>query len=243
MFKKLNILIVSTSFSLVFTGPVAAEKAEEDFFTWTGITISGDLPTTNPNLKNFKYTLTAQGRFGDDSSRFSQALIRPGIGYAINKKTTIWLGYDWLPTSRPYALKSPFNEHRIWQQLLLEDKYSFGTAISRTRFEQRFFDIPGSTDISHRYRQMFKLSIPVPFASPNVSFVVWDEVFVNLQNALDAGVRSGFDQNWGFVGIGYRFNKHTVVETGYQNQYINRPHSPRKNQMNHILSINLFLNF
>ncbi len=227
----------------MLTGPVAAEEVEEDFSTWTGIAISGDLPTTNPNLNNLKYMLVAQGRFGDNSSRFTQSLIRPGIGYAINKKATVWLGYDWVPTSRPFALRHPFNEHRIWQQLSLKDKYSIGTVVSRTRFEQRFFDIPGSTDVSHRYRQMFKLSVPMPFVSPNVSFVVWDEVFVNLQNATDAGVRSGFDQNWAFAGIGYRLNKSATVEIGYQNQYINRPKNPRPDLMNHILSVNMFLNF
>ena len=242
MFKKLNIFIVSTLLSLIIASPVVAEKAVEDFHTWAGIGISGDLPETKPMLKNFKYMLFAQGRFGDDASRFTQSLIRPGIGYVVNEKTTIWVGYDWVPTSRPLALSRPFNEHRSWQQLSLKDSYTIGAVSSRTRFEQRFFDIPGSTDVSHRYRQMFKLSVPMPFVSPNVSFVFWNEIFVNLQNATDAGVRRGLDQNWVFAGLGYRFSKTTMMEIGYQNQYINRQSSPRPDQMNHILSVNMFLN-
>ncbi|WP_218141658.1 DUF2490 domain-containing protein [Nitrosomonas sp. Nm51] len=50
---------------------------------------------------------------------------------------------------------------RIWQQLLWSDKFSFGNPQSRTRLEQRFFNIPGSTDVQHCFRQLFKLGIPI----------------------------------------------------------------------------------
>ena len=73
---------------------------------------------------------------------------------------------------------------------------------------------------------------------------LWLTAFVgaNLFQASFSGFYplAKFLKNWGFAGIGYRFNKHTVVETGYQNQYINRPHNLRRNQMNHILSMNMF---
>jgi Protein of unknown function (DUF2490) len=242
MFSKLNTLIASIALSLILTSPVAAEKKVEDFHTWAGIEMIGDLSGINPNFKNFKYKLFAQGRFGDNSTRFTQALIRPGIGYAINKKITVWLGYDWVPTSRPLALRHSFNDHRIWQQLSLKDNYSFGTAISRTRLEQRFFDIPGSTDVAYRYRQLFKLSTPMPSVSPKVSFVMWNELFVDL-NATDAGIKSGLNQNWAFAGIGYHLNKQITVEIGYLNQYINRPKNPRPDQMFHVLSVTMLLNF
>lgn len=232
-------LIASIALGLILTAAVSAGDEVEDFNTWTGIEMTGDMSRINPNLK---YKLFAQGRFGDNSTRFTQALIRPGIGYAINEKITAWLGYDWVPTSRPLALKHPFNDHRIWQQLSLRDNYSFGTVISRTRLEQRFFDIPGSSDVAYRYRQMFKLSTPMHSVSPKVSFVIWNEIFVDL-NSTDAGIRSGLNQNWVFAGIGYRLNQKTTVEVGYLNQYINRPQSPRPDQMNHVLSVTMLVNF
>jgi uncharacterized protein DUF2490 len=238
----LNTLIASTVLSLILTGPLAAEKQVEDFHTWAGMEITGDLSSITPNLRNFRYKLFTQGRFGDYSSRFTQGLIRPGIGYALNEKTTVWLGYDWVPTSRPLALRHPFNDHRVWQQLSLKDQYSFGTVISRTRLEQRFFDIPGSTDVAHRYRQMFKLSAPMPSISPKISFVVWNEIFVDL-NTTDVGIKSGLNQNWAFAGIGYHLNNKTTVEIGYLNQYLNRPRNPRPDQMHHVLSVNMLLNF
>ncbi len=236
------LLLASTGFGAILAAPVAAEKRVEEFHSWAGVEITGQLFRNNPNLKNFRYKLFAQGRFGDNSSRFTQGLIRPGVGYAMNKKTTVWLGYDWVPTSRPLALKHPFNDHRIWQQLSLKDQYSFGTAISRTRLEQRFFDIPGSSDVTYRYRQMFKLSVPMPSVSPKVSFVVWNEIFVDL-NTTDAGIKKGLNQNWAFAGIGYHLDKQTIVEIGYLNQYLNRPKNPRPDQMHHVLSVNMLLNF
>lgn len=242
MFKKPDTLIVLTLFGLVLAAPALADKTVEDFHTWAGMEMTGDLSSLNPNYKNFRYKLFAQGRFGDNSTRFTQALIRPGIGYAINEKITVWVGYDWVPTSRPLALKRPFNNHRIWQQLSLKDNYFFGTVISRTRLEQHFFDIPGSTDVAHRYRQMFKLSTPMPAVSEKVSFVIWNEIFVNL-NTTDVGIKSGLSQNWAFAGIGYRLSKQKTVEIGYINQYINRPQNPRPDQMHHVLAVTMLMNF
>ena len=238
MFKKLNILIISSLFALILSGPVAADQVD-DFQTWGNITATGTLSSINPKLK---WWLEGQGRFGNDSSRFSQGIIRPGVGYALNEKTSVWLGYAWIPTSRPFAAQSPFNEHRIWQQLLWANTYSFGTITSRTRMEQRFFDIQGSTDVAHRFRQMFKLSVPMPMVSPNASFVVLDEIFVNL-NDIDTGARAGYNQNRVFAGFAYKFNKVTTGEIGYLNQHFNRPGTPRPDQMQHILAVNLFLNY
>lgn len=241
MFIKLNTFIISIALSMLFAYKVTAENMAEDFHTWVGIEMTGDLSKISPNFKNFKYKLFSQGRFGDHSTRFTQALIRPGIGYTINEKTTAWLGYDWVPTSRPLTFR-PFNDHRIWQQLSFKDNYSFGTVVSRTRFEQRFIDIPGTSDVAHRYRQLFKISTPLSFVSPKISFVIWNEIFVDL-NATDAGINSGLNQNWAFAGIGYHLNKQTIVEIGYLNQYINRSQNTRPDQLFHVLSVSMLLNF
>jgi len=234
-------LLVTVTVCLITTSLVCAENATEDFYTWAGFEMTGGLPANNPYLKNFRYKLFMQGRFGDDSTRFTQGLIRSGVGYAFSEKVTAWLGYDWIPTSRPLALQ-PFNDHAIWQQLSLRDNYSFITVISRTRFEQHFFDIPGSSDAAYLFRQMFKFSMPMPFVSPRVGFVVWNEIFANL-NSTDAGTRSGFNQNRAFAGVSYPINKNQSLEVGYMNQYINRPHNPRPDQMLHVLSVTLLLNF
>ncbi|HNP52659.1 MAG TPA: DUF2490 domain-containing protein, partial [Nitrosomonas nitrosa] len=240
-FRSINALIVSAVINLIVMNMVLADSTAEDFYTWAGFEMTGGMPANNPYLRNFRYKLFMQGRFGDSSSRFTQGLIRSGAGYAFSDKVTAWLGYDWVSTGRPLALRL-FNDHAVWQQLSLKDNYSFGTAISRTRFEQHFFDIPGSADVAHFFRQMFKLSTPVHFVLPNTSLVIWNEIFANL-NSTDAGIRSGFNQNRAFAGIGYDINKHLLLEIGYMNQYIHRRNNPRPDLMLHVLSVTMLLNF
>ena len=227
----------------------AADDVKEDFFTWAGFEMTTGIPAAHPALENFRFKLFMQGRFGDNSSHFSQGLIRTGAGYVVNEKMTVWLGYDWVPTSRPIALRHPFNDHALWQQLSLQERFPFGTVISRTRFEQHFFDIPGSTDTAQLFRQMLKLTAPLPQSlnrlnplSANLSLIVWNEIFANM-NSTDAGTRSGFNQNRAFVGIGYPISKTKLLEIGYMNQYINRPHNARPDQMLHVLSVTLLMNF
>lgn len=240
MLKKISILMLFAVMPIIMNGSVSAATAyDEDFQTWGNITARGNFES----LGNSKilWWLEGQGRFGADATRFSQGIIRPGIGYALTEKTSVWLGYAWVPTSLPFAKSHPFNEHRIWQQLLWSDRFSFGTLQSRTRFEQRFFDIPGSTDVHNRFRQLFKLGIPIA-EIPNLSFVVANEIFMNF-NDVDMGFQSGFDQNRLFGGFAYRFSPMVTTEIGYMNQYLNRRNSSRNDSMQHILSVNLFLNF
>jgi hypothetical protein len=218
---------------------VTAAEVSEDFQTWGNITATGNFGPFNPEWKNFKYWLEGQGRFGDDTSRFSQSVIRLGLGYAINNKTSIWTGFAWAPTSKPFT-QNPFNEYRMWQQLLWSDTYSFASAALRFRIEERFFDIAHSDDVAFRFRQLAKLTLPIPFAPPAFSFVLTNEIFVHLNNT-DQGLKRGFDQNRAFAGIGYRFNPETVMEVGYMNQYIGK--HKQADQMQHILSINLYFNF
>lgn len=233
--KKITIsyaLMVVVTLSLI---GAAQAQTQEDFQAWGNITATGSLGFVNPNLKPFKYWLEGQGRFGLDTSIFSQGILRTGLGYQLNDQSSIWLGYAWITTDAPFS-RSAFDEHRIWQQFLWNTKFSFGTFTSRSRLEQRF--MPTGSQVGWRFRQMFKVSVPMPFA-PAFSFVVSDEYFANL-NKTNYGADDGFDQNRVFGGIGYNFNKNIKTEIGYINQYI-RKAGP--DLMDNILSVNLYLNY
>lgn len=250
MFKKINISILLAALGLLISNAAVAERVDEDFQTWGNITALGSFAPLNPNnpeLKKFRYWIEGQGRFGNDSSQFTQSLIRPGLGYAVTDKLTVWLGYAWAPTAQPLSGAHPYDEHRIWQQALWADNFSFGRLTWRSRFEQRFFDHmvpdPGPNAVAHRFRQLIKLAVPMPFISPNLSFVVQDELFINMTTPHAGWITNGFDQNRGFVGLAYKWNQVATTEIGYMNQYINRPHNLRADQMMHILGVNLFLNF
>ncbi|MEO6421929.1 MAG: DUF2490 domain-containing protein [Candidatus Nitrotoga sp.] len=238
MLNKLNMSRALTISGLLLSGPVIATNDINDFQTWGTATAVGSLENVNPALKKFKYWAEFQGRFGDDTSRFSQAIIRPGVGYEINNTTSVWAGYALIPTAEPFS-KTTFNERRFWQQLLWNNKFSFGSLTSRSRLEERLAPRLGD-DTSLRFRQMFKISVPLT-AAPAYSIVASEEYFLNLNNN-DWGPRKGFDQNRAFIGIGYNFNKEIKSEIGYMNQYINRPLTS-VNRNDHILSINFYFNY
>ena len=238
MFHKINTSMTLTLSGLLLYCPVIAAKDINDFHTWGTATAVGSLENVNPALKNFKYWAEFQGRFGDDTSRLSQAIIRPGIGYALNNTTSVWMGYALVHTAEPFS-KTTFNERRFWQQLLWSDNFTFGSVSSRSRLEERLAPRLGD-DTAMRFRQMFKISVPLT-AAPAYSVVASDEYFLNLNNN-DWGPRRGFNQNRAFIGLGHNFNKGINYEIGYMNQYIKRNLTPI-NQNNHILSINFYFNY
>lgn len=228
---------------LLLSGSVAAQQFEEDvqdFATWGAITSTGNfgfINPDNPTLAKLKWWAEGQGRFADDASKFSQAIVRPGIGYQITDTTSVWVGYTWAPTTTPYV-RNTFDEHRAWQQLLWTDKFSWGRLTSRSRLEERFVPSHIGNDMGARYRYLIKASIPLSFA-PGFSYIIQDEAFVSL-NETDWVPRRGFDQNRFFTGLGYAFNKNISAEVGYMNQYIIRRGA---NYMGHNLVVNLFLNY
>jgi hypothetical protein len=255
MLKKSIATVLLALFGVALSGPAAAQQFADDatdFQTWGNITATGNFGFVNPDnqfLSKLKWWAEGQGRFGDDSSKFSQAIVRPGVGYQLTPTTSIWVGYAWTPTTTPYV-KNTYDEHRVWQQVLWSDKFSWGRLTARSRLEERFVPShigtasnpgdpsPANSTMAARYRQLIKASIPLSFA-PGFSYIIQDEAFVSL-NDTDWVPRRGFDQNRFFTGIGYAFNKNITGEVGYMNQYIIRRGS---NLMDHILSVNLFLNY
>ncbi len=96
MFKKISIFIALVTLNLTFNEPVTAGRTVEDFQVWGNITALGNfgfVNPDNPDLKKFRWWMEGQGRFGNDASQFTQAIIRPGLGYAITDKIIIWAGY------------------------------------------------------------------------------------------------------------------------------------------------------
>ncbi len=211
------------------------ENRQQDFQTWGNVTAIKPLDTLDSRLKNIKLWLEGQGRFGEDTSALSQAILRSGLGYALHDHLSLWLGYAWIPNEPPHA--DTFDEHRIWQQLIWSDSFFQGQVMLRSRLEQRF-DERGD-DVGWRFRQFLKYYRPFKQA-PKLSWVVWNEVFIDL-NQPDWKSDQGFDQNRAFLGLGWQIDKHTRTELGYINQYIRKPAT--QDAMNHILSLNLFLNY
>ncbi|MBA2649523.1 MAG: DUF2490 domain-containing protein [Legionella sp.] len=208
---------------------------QRDFQTWTNITITGNINKKTPVLKRVKYWLENQERFGDDSTRITQSLLRQALGYEIKSNISLWVGYAWIHTGFPNTTK-PFTEDRVWEQLLWSTKIKEIKVTNRTRMEQRFLENNGK--VAYRARQLVKLAIPVT-CFPKFSLIGSDEIFWHKNDFIGKNGK-GFDQNRFFAGIGYELNKKATVETGYMNQYIRRFGVP--NFLANILQVNLVVN-
>jgi len=234
--------VAATGLLCLLAPDPAAAGAREDFRIWGNVTSIANLGRLDPRLDKWRWWMEGQGRWRDGGDALDQGLVRTGVGYALTDRASVWLGYAYIPTF-PEARRT-INEHRIWQQLTLTDSAPFGDLTSRSRLEQRF--IQNIDPVEWRFREFIRFSRPIAEGSP-FSFIVWDEVFVRL-NATTPTVRAGFDQNRGFAGIGYSFDKHARLEVGYLNQLIQtfvqtRTRRATDLRMNHILSMSLFLNF
>ena len=219
----------------VFIWPKNAECAlERDFQSWFNITAIGKTHSDDKIIGRVRYWLEGQQRFGDDSSRFTQTIFRPGLGYALTDNLSMWLGYAWIYTGIPFT-PNPFEEDRIWQQLLWTKTNRYLTFTSRTRIEQRFLENNPKT--AYRFRQLIKISVPLKQYA-NFSFVTSDELFLHKNNFVGTN-SSGFDQNRFFIGLGYKINPKATTEIGYMNQYIRRFGVP--NFLTNIVSINFLL--
>ena len=178
-------------------------------------------------------------RYRDSGQELNQMLIRPGIGYALTDHSTVFVGYAHVTNYPPVG--ELIMENRIWQQYQWSGPTPLGAFTTRSRLEERWQD--NGSDTGLRFRELLKFNWPFWF-HPAASFVVANELFVNLNNA-DWGAptaKQGLDQNRGFVGIGYRWTPIILTEFGYMNQYINTAPGTR-DRMNNILSLNMYLDF
>ncbi|KTD46642.1 hypothetical protein Lrub_1564 [Legionella rubrilucens] len=225
--------IISSLFIGLMVGQAMAALPTHDMQVWANLTANGPLSSKTPKIK---YWLEAQPRFGEDVSRLSQVLLRPGLGYALTPTTSIWAGYAWIYTTLPFASPS-FDENRTWQQLLWSRKFNTVRLVSRTRLEQRF--IQQNIHVAWRLRQFFKAEIPLP-KQPAFTGIVSNEVFIHL-NDFNRNNNQGFDQNRFFVGVGKELTRHVKAEAGYLNQTIRRVNSA--DYSGNYLSLNVLCNF
>lgn len=174
-------------------------------------------------------------RFGNDMSDIHQLLIRPALGYQITPGVSLWQGYAWITNYEPRFT----DEHRLYQQLSYRKKFEGWNIFSRTRTEQRF--IRDARGISWRAREFLRMNVSLDDRK-QWSFVLYDEIFVSLNAALN-GPRSGFDQNRLFIGLNRKINRYVSMDIGYQNQSINTPGPRAVDVMNHILLIQWFIDW
>jgi hypothetical protein len=221
-------------FSSTFV-PVFAEQVTDDFQAWQIGTIRGSISKRilyYLDVQNNEVDLTSkQGQYNGKTHE-GQLLVRPALGFRINKHISLWQGYGWTPSFQPQFR----NENQIWEQVVLEKQFKHLQIANRTRLEiRRIADADGT---ALRLRNQLRLAIPL--GRTQWSLVAYDEPFFNL-NTVGNGPRSGFNQNWLFTGINRRINKHFNMELGYLNNYV-RNFAPVPDRMNHVIMAGFNMN-
>lgn len=189
--------------------PAVAHAAEEDGNIWLAQTANVDLGD------GAVLWLEAQERFTNDASRLGQFLVRPAIGYKLDKTTTVFLGYAYVMTDPVGPVRT--NEHRMFQQLSFRvagDGKGL-TVTGRTRLEQRWLE--EQTGTAWRLRQQLRATAPL---SGKVRAVVWTEPFIGLNQT--GFQRSGLGLWRNFAGVAVPLGQRFTLEPGYLNQYVVR---------------------
>lgn len=174
------------------------------------------------------YSLQLETRFIFDNNILRRVLLRPSIGYKINKNLSLQVGY----TSEPSLTseKKFFYNHNIFEGItmqVLPKRLNL-----RLRAEQRWSQL--GTGMAHRLRARLQLTLPTHFKK--INFIISDEVFFNA-NHPDWVSNKKLSENRAILGFGYNLSKKTKFRISYMNQ-INFNSS--SNTINHIIIFSLF---
>jgi hypothetical protein len=202
-----QLALVAAGFSLTTLVTAAASAVtESESQVWTAMVMTAKLgdpkSPSGPSLWLDEHYREGPGR--------SVFIVRPALGFRFSKVVSGWLGYAWVPTLQDDA--PTLNEHRIWQQAIVQDKVGAFTLQARPRVEQRFRSDDGDVGARGRLflRGMWRFVEDVP-----LDLVLWDEIFVAF-NDTAWGQSGGFDQNRAFVGPAVTIDE-LRLEAGYLN--------------------------
>jgi hypothetical protein len=183
---------------------------------------------------------------------WQQSLMRIGVDY-FTDEAQYTLGYGWI-RSFPYGeqpIDITYNEHRIWQQVVLKNKVGRVEVNHRYRLEQRFLEqwkhLPNDSyelngfAFRNRFRYKVMLTLPITrkeMLDNTLFFSVYDEPFLGFGKGIGKNI---LDQNRLYMALGWRFNKDVNIQLGYLNQFIVKSDGV-KAERNHTLQIGLTYN-
>ncbi|MFK7775150.1 MAG: DUF2490 domain-containing protein [Saprospiraceae bacterium] len=144
-----------------------------------------------------------------------QLLLRTGLNYHLSSSSSVTLGYAFIPSYvyESEQSKPEVTEHRIFQQLIMNNKIGRIKFEHRYRIEQRWVNDDYRNRL--RYRLMAFIPINKPVIEEGTFFVgIYDEVFMNTKQTF-------FDRNRLYFALGYQIKKSLQVQVGYLNQRVN----------------------
>ena len=220
MKKKLNM----AALIMVLMLPLSFQAQESDLGNWL-IYIGNKKLNSKWNIHN-----EVQYRNYNAVGDLEQLLLRTGLGYNINEKNNVLLGYGYILSENYIGdtdEKISINEHRIFQQFTTKQSVGKVGLSHRYRFEQRFVE----DDFKMRFRYFLGIKIPLQYKEDgdNPLYVsAYNEIFLNTESSV-------FDRNRVYGGLGYTFSKQLRLELGYMNQFFE---TSGRDQINIIAFVN-----
>jgi hypothetical protein len=153
----------------------------------------------------------AQCRTYDFAGDLDQLLLRTAVTYNLkgNSSQQISQGYGYV-RSEPYISgteqKRVTEEHRLYQQLLLKQRYGRLYLSHRYRVEERFL----SDDFKVRFRYFLGANLCLnnkELKKGTLYLTAYNEIFLHAHKPV-------FDRNRIYGGIGYGINKNIRLEAG-----------------------------
>ena len=205
--QKLNLYLLFIF--LVFITPVLAQQTPHTGWLF--------LSHTQKVSSKVDVLADVQWRTGDQFMTLNTRLWRTAVNYNFSKKQAIALGYanknDW---DKEDTGEKHTREHRVYEQYTYNFEAERMEFNLRGRLEQRFVK-EEKYEFSQRLRALISVQIPLlanADFSKGLYAKIQDEIFLNVQHKENVN-SSLLDQNRPYVAIGYRYNKHIDMETGY----------------------------
>jgi hypothetical protein len=216
---------------LFWAVPVAAAaQTVTDERAWFNLTLQERGSAGSP----WRWTLENYIRSREGVSELDVVGLRPTVFYALTSRSSLGGGYA-IIASFP-ATGGTTTEHRVYGQYQWTGSAAGGTLALRTRLEARL--IEGNSGTQGRLRQQARFSHPI--GRSRVSFVVYDELFLHLNNTSRHA--RGVEQNRAYGGVSIAASGSTRIEAGYVNQFY-PGHRGAPDRLYHVLSSALIVSF
>lgn len=162
----------------------------------------------------------------NEFTRPQQLLLRPAVNYQLTDNVILTAGYVWVSTHRAgdFPPAVPFNENRLFEQVIINHRAKRLNLQHRFRLEQRWVDRRAVTpegervtldqNYSNRARYMLRLTSPI---HDDWYFATYNQLFINMAPLRG---QHAFGQNRAFAGIGFELYKDSRLEFGYMQQTV-----------------------
>ncbi len=189
-----------------------------------------------------------QWRRSEGAKFWQQSLMRLGIDYYTKSNVMLTGGYGWIVTY-PYGeqpIGQETTEHRLWQQLILNQTAGRFNFQHRYRLEQRWIENTAGAGDAWTYanRARYRLFVAIPLNRKTMTENTWflalyDEIFLGF--GKNVSKKNILDQNRAYAAIGYQLRPGVNLQLGYLYHQVFKSDGIRR-ENNHTLQVGLTYN-